>query len=192
VSESKRCFRCGESKPTSEYGPSKQTRDGFFAWCRLCKRLHDKAWRDSHIEIARARQRGYYHANPEPWKAKVTERYQQNRQQYDAYKKAWLVANPKKRQAVAKAWRQANRTQVNVYTAQRRARKADAPTIPFTIAQLEARRDYYGRLCWMCGAAATADDHVKPLAKGGWHCLSNLRPICTPCNTRKRDRWPLI
>ncbi|MFI1913471.1 HNH endonuclease [Nocardia sp. NPDC020380] len=49
---------------------------------------------------------------------------------------------------------------------------------------------YFGGRCWLCRAPYEAIDHVKPLAQGGAHCLSNLRPICSPCNLRKGDRWP--
>lgn len=31
----------------------------------------------------------------------------------------------------------------------------------------------------------------KPLAKGGLHCLANLRPACRACNAQKNARWPL-
>lgn len=75
--------------------------------------------------------------------------------------------------------------------ANRRARLAAAPTIPFSVDQLAARMSMWGDRCWMCGATATAADHVKPLARGGSHCLANLRPACKPCNSAKKDRWPL-
>ncbi|WP_461165382.1 HNH endonuclease [Arthrobacter sp. R4-81] len=44
----------------------------------------------------------------------------------------------------------------------------------------------------MCGIeGATQTDHVKPISKGGSHCLANLRPICQSCNSSKGGRWPL-
>lgn len=64
--------------------------------------------------------------------------------------------------------------------------------IPFTAQQREARWAMWGGRCWVCGIAdATEEDHTKPISAGGSHCLSNLRPICKPCNVRKRSRWPL-
>ncbi|WP_246207809.1 HNH endonuclease [Tsukamurella spumae] len=49
--------------------------------------------------------------------------------------------------------------------------------------------------CWICHEPFTAAlprtvDHVKPIARGGADMLSNLRPACKPCNSRKNDRWP--
>lgn len=64
--------------------------------------------------------------------------------------------------------------------------------VEFTTAQKSARFALWGGRCWMCGiVGATQEDHVKPISKGGSHCLSNLRPICQSCNASKGGRWPL-
>ncbi|MGO4604514.1 HNH endonuclease [Terrabacter sp. 2YAF2] len=69
---------------------------------------------------------------------------------------------------------------------------AGGQIIAFTPEQKAARFAMWGGRCWRCGIAeATEEDHVKPIAKGGSHCLANLRPICQKCNTTKRDLWPL-
>ena len=43
----------------------------------------------------------------------------------------------------------------------------------------------FGNKCWICGGPFQEIDHVIPLAKGGLHTLSNLRPSCTYCNRSK-------
>jgi 5-methylcytosine-specific restriction endonuclease McrA len=64
--------------------------------------------------------------------------------------------------------------------------------IPFTTEEKAQRFAMWGGRCWRCGIAdATEDDHVKPISRGGSHCLSNLRPICRSCNASKRGSWPL-
>jgi 5-methylcytosine-specific restriction endonuclease McrA len=69
---------------------------------------------------------------------------------------------------------------------------AGGQIIAFTPEQKAARFAMWGGRCWRCGIGeATEEDHVKPIAKGGSHCLANLRPICQKCNTAKRDLWPL-
>lgn len=40
----------------------------------------------------------------------------------------------------------------------------------------------HGRACYRCGAYATTVDHAVPVALGGGHDLSNLRPACFRCN----------
>ena len=75
------------------------------------------------------------------------------------------------------------------YSSDRRKRVKEAKTILFDLEQLRQRFAVFGFKCWLCGSDANSMDHVKPLSKGGWHCLSNLRPACLSCNSRKRDRW---
>jgi 5-methylcytosine-specific restriction endonuclease McrA len=70
-----------------------------------------------------------------------------------------------------------------------RAAKANAQGVA-SAEQIAARVLFYGALCYVCRAPYEAIDHVKPLAKGGSHWPANLRPICTGCNSGKRDRWP--
>lgn len=72
-----------------------------------------------------------------------------------------------------------------------RATRKEQGYVPFTAEQLNSRLEYYGHKCWMCQGPYEALDHVKPLSKGGFHVLSNLRPSCRSCNSSKSDKWPL-
>lgn len=86
-----------------------------------------------------------------------------------------------------------NRDELIVAAKVKEVRRKGAPTIPFTVAQLEDRLSMFAG-CWMCGCERDESfhiDHVKPLARGGWHCLSNLRPSCPTCNLSKGAKWPL-
>lgn len=120
------------------------------------------------------------------------------------YTKGWYRANrlhaleyAKKRNAteharsLRRAWMDANRTKARLWTLNRRAAIREATVGTVSIEGIEARWEYYGGKCWLCGADGEQTDHVKPLNKGGLHVLSNLRPICKSCNSSKRDRWPL-
>lgn len=70
----------------------------------------------------------------------------------------------------------------------KRARLREATIIPFSAEQLAARLAMFPG-CWMCGGDWDTLDHVKPLAKGGAHTLSNIRPACRSCNSSKNDTW---
>lgn len=100
------------------------------------------------------------------------------------------------RDAEKRRWRRyyrENREQLIVASKVKEVRRKGAPTIPFTVAQLEERLSMFAG-CWMCGCERDEGfhiDHVKPLSKGGWHCLSNLRPSCPSCNLSKGAKWPL-
>lgn len=106
-------------------------------------------------------------------------------------RRAWKAANPERvrehRRAVKRRNPVANRADVR----RRKALLSGSAAVPFTRRQLEARMAYFGNRCWVCGGAFDEVDHVKPLAAGGPHVLSNLRPSCSTCNSIKRDYWPM-
>ncbi len=106
------------------------------------------------------------------------------------YKVAEYARDPERVRARSRAWKSANPVRVKLHDAKKRRRRRRAPKIHFTVDQLAARIRYWGERCWICYGPWDSVDHVKPLNKGGWHALANLRPICTPCNSRKSDRWP--
>ena len=95
---------------------------------------------------------------------------------------AWYYANPERarEREAATAAEDARR---------RRAKLRSVTVVDFTGEQLLARLSMFSG-CWICGGAADCVDHVKPLAKGGAHMLSNLRPACRACNGGKAARWP--
>lgn len=190
--DTKRCARCGEDRLLADFPPSKQRPDGLFNYCRSCKRLADRESWARRSSGRNRRRKAAYAANPEPAKARARKRRQEKPDEVNAASRAWAKANPEKRAAITRKWQQANmQGRVRGYTRKRYAIRKGAPTIDFTPEQLDQRAAVYGHACWICSAPMTEWDHVKPLAKGGWHCLSNLRPICRTCNARKRDTWPL-
>ncbi len=44
-----------------------------------------------------------------------------------------------------------------------------------------------GRCAYCGGVGVLSVDHIVPISKNGTNKLSNLAPVCFPCNTRKRD-----
>ena len=92
-----------------------------------------------------------------------------------------------KRKAVARVlrWQKANPEKHAEIERRRRARQRQVLTVSFTEERLAARMAFWGNRCWMCGDPGQEIDHVIPLALGGPHCLSNLRPACRSCNASK-------
>lgn len=160
----------------------------------------DPAYRQS----VKATARRWNQANPERrreqrirWEAENAEhlaalrrmQYLANRDKRIAAADEWRKANPERRREIAREWKRRNPDKVLAATNRRRALKAAATIAPFTMQQLEQRLSMFAG-CWLCGGEANEIDHVKPLSKGGAHCLANFRPICGPCNQRKGARWP--
>lgn len=154
----------------------------------LKEKRSSRYWNNREADLAQ--QRLYRQRNAEKLSRKWAEYRKSNSQKRAQYCADWRRANPEKQAAAKRAWKQANPELNRAHEALRRARLRSVPAIEFTVEQLAQRWAYYGDKCWICREEATATDHVKPIAKGGAHMLCNLRPICTPCNSSKRDTWP--
>ena len=144
--------------------------------CRSCQREYRRDWRLRNVERERAESLVWY--------CEDTERAQRNHRE-------WYRRNSVPSRTAARQWQINNPERVRINLARRRATLLAAATAEFTPKQLAQRWAYYVDKCWICRAEATETDHVNPLTKGGAHMLCNLRPICSSCNYRKRDRWPL-
>lgn len=56
----------------------------------------------------------------------------------------------------------------------------------FTEAQIRARREMFGHLCWVCRTApGSTSDHVIAFCNGGSNWPANFRPACKSCNSAK-------
>lgn len=191
IVDCKRCAKCKEMLPVTEFGVGKRWKDGLFPYCRPCKRECDQRDRVKHREVRTAAAAARYAANPEPAKARSRKRYEENPDAWKAASLKWAKNNPEKRKAAYTAWQQRNmHTIVRENVRRRYATRKGAVAIKFSKAQLEQRMAFYGNRCWVCRGPREAVDHVKPLTKGGAHMLCNLRPICWSCNSRKGNAWP--
>lgn len=136
------------------------------------------------------------------WRERNPEAREKNR----ANVAAWRIAHPEEaasgvRSAKAKnpekyrAINAASQSRCGAQRAEaqrrRRALKAGTTVVRVTPEHLCQKLAYWGGKCWICREApGTQWDHVKPLAAGGRHVLSNLRPACPRCNQSKGMQWP--
>jgi 5-methylcytosine-specific restriction endonuclease McrA len=178
--------------PAAAFHTCRRARTGLQSNCKACaraattawwaakgrpaQRAYHRAWRAEHPGSSRAASRGHYRRNRVREIARVLGWRRENLDWVKAYNRRWLKQSGK------------NREYIRRYT----ARKRGATVLPVGEADLRAKVLYWGNRCWVCRGPAQAIDHVKPLTKGGAHVLANLRPICTSCNSRKRNRWPFV
>ena len=213
----KRCRKCDRTKPASEFYKEKRNSDGLRSYCAECSRklsredpnkkkrqaeyyqrnkdkiLVDHArWRAENPDRMRELNSQWRDANREHIRESNARYYRENPARSKAMSRDWARRNIERVRECRREWGRNNRAKARIWEHARRARLKAAKAIPFTAEQLMQKWDFYGGKCWICGLQAGATDHVKPLAKGGAHILANLRPICTPCNSKKRDQWPLV
>jgi len=180
-----RCSECKSVKSAADKIQYRRNREKRLAYAA--------ARRAADPEGVRQYKRDLYAGNAD-YRARIVERSKQWRAEHPERQaelgRAWAEANPDRTRKSKREWEQRNPNAVRENVRRARARRRDALIVKFTAAQLEQRLSMFDG-CWMCGDPATEVDHVKPLSKGGAHCLANLRPTCLPCNRRKSARWPL-
>lgn len=202
-----RCSLCG----AAEYAYTVQRREKDPVRFRRMAADRQRRWTQANPERHREYLRQQRRKNPGVYRARGRQHYAANRERYQVWNREWALRNrdylrEKSRARLARmgvsgwtAWRQRYPDKVlelaartiehrRERTRRRRARQRQLATVPFTAEQLTERLTLWPG-CWICGGPKEAVDHVKPLHAGGAHILANLRPICTPCNSRKWARW---
>lgn len=191
---SKACTKCREVKSLERFSPNAGSRGGYRPACRDCRRKPRKTPQRllsaTHKECSGCKLM-IPHSG---FSVSTFGLVSLCRKCRYVHVLAWQRANPALHTMRVRAWQRENpettRAHRRASSSRRRARKSSAPTSPFTPAQQAQRADALGNRCWMCGTPEWSHwDHVKPLSKGGAHCLANLRPACASCNLRKSAKW---
>lgn len=189
----KKCPKCGETKPESEFGKNAGKPDGRRYRCKVCARVD--------IAEYRANNPGKVKATAAKWRA--------------ANKEAHRIANAK--------WRAGNRGRAREIAAKSRAKNIEnvrAGKARYRAANPEAARinnqnrrarkhevggnlskDITERLyklqrgkCACCKQTLGTDfhrDHIMPLALGGTNTDDNIQLLTTTCNLRKNAKHPI-
>lgn len=187
----KRCKRCKLKKEPLAFNKEPRVKDGLTAVCRQCNGELSAEWRTNNREQFNKNQQRWRERHPDEALQKGRAWRANNPERSRAFGRKWRRANREKVREKQQRWARENRARVLLYAEERRARAAGASGTT-TPAQLQARIDYYGSLCWCCHAPFEAVDHVIALNKGGTNWPANLRPICKSCNSSKGDKHPMV
>ena len=136
--DSKRCPRCGEWKPRSEFPQNRSRKDGLAGQCKFCASASAMESHKRHPEMIRRARRNYENSH---------------KQERLALGRLRTATNPR----LTREWHDL--------------------------------LDKYGHRCAACGALGSlVPDHIVPLTKGGSTLISNIQPLCSSCNNRKRNK----
>lgn len=184
--EEKTCTGCDSLKGLDLFPRNKRKPDGRDPQCKVCtnKRQREAYARDPAKKIAATRQ--YHLDNPE-WSKRV----QADWHQKNAGRRYQDYLERGKDPVVAAKRRAATRR----CESRRRAVRASVDSVVITEEEYASILESYDHRCWICGFGVSEDtlhwDHYRPLADGGKHVPSNVRPACGPCNVRKNSLWPI-
>lgn len=133
-------------------------------------RAYQKKWRDANRKAARAAVAAWARKNKKRIKENNAARYLRDK-----------VRIAKRN----KEYRKAHTEAANARTHKRRAAKAGNGG-SYTSAQWVALCNKYHNMCLCCGKKnKLTPDHIIPIAKGGSSNISNIQPLCMPCNAHK-------
>jgi 5-methylcytosine-specific restriction endonuclease McrA len=193
----KHCGRCKIEQSLSCFNRCKQAKTGYSSYCKNCNSAICRERNERNPEIKRQKAREYHaaHKHEPEFKAKMQARTSAwgnlHRQERCRSAQEWRQRNPEKVSALNKAWALKNPEKVRENVRRRFIRKHQYKYSKVSVSLLQAKISYWSARCWMCRAPYQAINHVKPLSKGGYHILCNLRPICRTCNLRKHNKWPI-
>lgn len=111
--KTKRCCKCKETKPVSEFYKNRSRKDGQTEECKMCIKERDRRYRDANREAVNERGRRYYEKNKEKIAEKGRRYYQANREKVAERSRRYRESN---REEIAKKQRkyyEANREQFN-------------------------------------------------------------------------------
>lgn len=206
------CRTCKATKTPDQFTVFSRNKSGRSTRCMSC----DSEYRNANREHIRAVKREYYAKNTEKElaarkasyfrnrearirqqvehqrepeiRAKRRRKYRENAEAIKRKGRAYFEANPERVTAQKRAYYHKHRDICIAGVALRRARLADATLQDVTVDMLRERAAVFGHACAYCGGPHEQWDHVIPIARGGKHCLANLRPACSRCNFSKNAK----
>jgi 5-methylcytosine-specific restriction endonuclease McrA len=200
IAADKRCSKCGETKPPSEYHRDRTKALGVSSFCKACAVEKARDWYTDNTERGKASRQRWLSLNADhkretqrayvertkdvpEYRARRKEHY---RRYHETNADQILARRDAKREqncARKRAWYQCNKERAKQAAMQRRTRAQPGPVDPETVA-------YAGMLrhdpCSYCGKPAGTIDHIVPIARGGLHEVDNLTAACLTCNNRKK------
>lgn len=178
----KECGQCGAVKSVNEFSKNKNALSGYNSWCKECCGTHQKKYHDA----ARIRSSEYYKNNKDKCLASGKEYRRRTRNQRREYAREYNRKNADKRRARAKAWLEKNAHLRKLYSANRKARVANATP---SWVDMNALNDIY-----MKAGRGVHVDHIVPIKSTlvcGLHVPWNLQYLPAEENIRKSNLyWP--
>lgn len=110
----KRCSKCGETKPLSQFSPRPNRPCGIRSSCKSCSCASTIAWREANPERQQATSRARYLKTRERQLSANKVWCDAHRDKRRADARAWYAANTERAKATSRAWREANIERVRV------------------------------------------------------------------------------
>ncbi len=118
-------------------------------------------------------------------RVRVMESWYRHREKRLAENAAWREANRERHREYARRWIREHREQANLTSRLKKQRRRAAGTL--TKADWLLVLKIYGNRCLRCDRAEFITiEHIVPISVGGANDITNVQPLCNPCNGGKR------
>jgi len=133
--------------------------------------------------------REYHTENREECLKRNRRYYAKHQDRLKTYARKYRAEHKKQVAAAKSQYQKENPDQIRAARARRETKKTQVGG-SFTAQEWQALCEKYGNCCLCCGTIdePLTVDHVIPISKGGSSNISNLQPLCGPCNSRKHDQ----
>ncbi len=182
----KRCYKCNQEKPYSDFSLNKSHYDGFSSECRDCVNAYNRAYYIKNQSKVKETVRKYRLENPEIIRKRKADYHKRNKDKIIMKVSEWQKNNPERVKLQRKLFGKRHRQEMNMRAAQRRARIRNNGV--FFVTKKEIKK-LYASPCFYCGADAEHIDHLIPISRGGRHSIGNLLPACANCNHAKSNKF---
>lgn len=148
-----------------------------------------RKWREDNQEKRRDDFRKWEEANSDKRKEYIRQYHVDNREARNEKARNWRFSNLEEVRKYHREYSKANLGKFRENSRRHRALKANTQG-SHTEAEWQALCSYYMDQCLACGEVpdTLTRDHVVPLAKGGCDDISNIQPLCKPCNSSKSTK----
>lgn len=202
----KKCYTCGEEKALTEFGERLENKDGLVGSCKGCMTIYKKDYYRKHEKKIRKRSAEWTRNNKDKAAKYGKLRRELNKEEIAQYMKKYNEDNKESYVLRSKAYYKENceqiKTKVKAYARtpkgkevarvariRHRTAKLEGDVTPRELEILVESHDNFDGTyeCSYCheGVGKYHIDHIKPLAKGGLHTISNLTIACVSCNCSK-------
>ena len=178
----KKCTKCGETKPHSEFRKASHHKDGLTSQCKSCCNAWIRDWYVRNKESRKITQAAWHAKNKVKRNKAVLAKYYENREKWQARNKAWAKAHPERMRAfVAASDHKRRAAKLNSFGA-------------WTEKDIQRLFKLQLGCCACCRKKLDKSfhrDHIVALASGGSNEISNIQLLCKSCNSQKHKRDPI-
>ena len=198
----KKCNHCNITKSINDFPKKTSSPDGHYTFCRQCKAIKDKAYREANKQKLKVKAKEYAYRNSEGIALKNKLKYHSaSPEEVEIRKEKKRVYNLNAPASVKERKRSYDRdyfaseagklvTTRSIH--KRRAQKLSSSDESITNKALQALKMSQNFECAYCSKLLDFSipfsvhlDHVIPLSKGGKHTLNNVVCSCASCNLKK-------